>query len=110
MMNLSYKITLDILYPIIQLVIGIIIVGIQNDTRSRNIKAHEALLDRTVHKSPVSENSERQEYIRKKEILDQMRSFKESLYQNAWNGFGWGLIATSIFLFLIIFSSDHYSL
>ena len=109
-MNLSYKIILDIFYPIIQLLIGIIIVGIQNDTRSRNVKAHEALLDRTVHRSPASENSERQDYLRRKEILDQMSLFKGSLYQNAWNGFGWGLIATSIFLFLIIFSSDHYSL
>ena len=108
--TLEHKIIINIYYPIIQFITGLTIVIIQNQLTKARKKLISETQNRIYQKSPEGEKKEALEKGQSFKIQIQNKYFDYFLDQQAWKGFGWGLIIASIFFFLIILQSDHYTL
>ena len=107
---LEHKIIINIYYPLIQFIIGLTIVIIQNQLTRTRKKLISETQNRIYDKSPEGQKSEALEKAQSFKMQIQSKYFDHFLDQQAWKGFGWGLIITSIFFLLIIMQSDHYTL
>jgi hypothetical protein len=107
---LEHKIIINIYYPLIQFIIGLTIVIIQNQLTRTRKKLISETQNRIYDKSPEGEKSEALKKAQSFKMQIQNKYFNYYLDQQAWKGFGWGLITTSIFFLLIIMQSDHYTL
>lgn len=107
---LEHKIIINIYYPLIQFIIGLTIVIIQNQLTKTRKKLISETQNRIYDKSPEGEKREALEKGQSFKMQIQNKYFDHFLDQQAWKGFGWGLIIASIFLLLIIMQSDHYIL
>jgi hypothetical protein len=105
----EHKIIIDIYYPIIQFLIGLVIIVIQNyETRNRKQFFSEVqvrLYDNADENKKYQALEKGQDF----KIREQGKKFKFFQDKQAWKGFGWGLVVTSLFLFLIIVQADHYA-
>jgi len=105
----EHKIIIDIYYPIIQFLIGLVIIIIQNyETRKRKQFFSEA----QGHFYDNADEDKKYQALEKGQdfkIREQGKNFELFQDQQAWKGFGWGLVVTSIFLLLIIMQADHYA-
>ena len=107
---LEHKIIINIYYPLIQFIIGLTIVIVQHQLTKARKKLISETQNRIYDKSLEGEKSEALEKGQNFKMQIQSNYFNHFLDQQAWKGFGWGLIITSILLLLIIIQSDHYTI
>ena len=106
----EHKIIINIYYPIIQFLIGLVIILIENyETRKRKEFFSEV---QGLFYDDAAEDKKNQALEKGQDfkIRQQGKNFNFFLEQQAWKGFGWSLVATSIFLLLIIMQADHYAI
>ena len=107
---LEHKIIINIYYPIIQFIIGLAIIIIQSISDGQR-KKHISEVQNLIFEEALENNKkEALEKIQNFKMQIQSKYFNHFLDQQAWKGFGWGLIITSIFFLLIIMQSDHYTI
>ena len=103
----EHKIIIDIYYPVIQFLIGLVIIVIQYyETKKRKQFFSEAQ-GRFYNDADKDKKYQALKQGQDFKIREQGKNFEFFLDQQAWKGFGWGLVATSIFLLLIIMQADH---
>jgi len=103
----EYEVIISIYYPVFQFIIGLVIIVIQSyETRKRKRFFSESL-GRFYDDADEDKKYQALEKGQDFKIRGQGKNFDFFLNQQAWKGFGWGLVATSIFLLLIIMQADH---
>ena len=105
----EYEVIISIYYPIIQFQIGMAIIVIQNYETRRRKQFFSEVQD--LFYDDADENKKYQALKQGQDfkIREQGKNFDFFLNQQTWKGFGWGLVATSIFLLLIIMKTDHWT-
>ena len=103
----EYEVIISIYYPIIQFLIGIAIIVIHNYETRRRKRFFSEVQD--LFYDDADENKKYQALMQGQDfkIREQGKNFEFFLNQQAWKGFGWGLVATSISLLLIIMQADN---
>ena len=102
----EHKIIIDIYYPVIQFLIGLVIIVIQSYETRKRIRFFSEVQGR-FYNDADEDKSQALKQGQDFKIREQGKNFDFFLDQQAWKGFGWGLIATSIFLLIIIMQADH---
>jgi hypothetical protein len=107
---LEHKVIINIYYPIIQFIIGLAIIIIQSISTGQRKKYISEVQNRLFKEASDNNIKEELEKIQNFKIHIQSKYFTHFLEQQAWKGFGWGLVITSILLLLIIIQSDQYAI
>jgi hypothetical protein len=103
----EHKIIIDIYYPVFQFIIGLVIIVIQNYETKKRKQFFSEVQDHFYDDADENKKYQALKQGQDFKIREQGKNFDVFLVQQAWKGFGWGLVATSIFLLLIIMQADH---
>ncbi len=107
---LEHKIIINIYFPVIQFIMGLAIVIIQNVFTGTRKKYISEVQNHIFEDAPENNKKEALQKGQNFKMQVQNKYFDHFLDQQAWKGFGWGLMITSIVLLSIIMQSDHYTL